>query len=108
MLGGSYTRILRVIQNVNWRDHMCISNSDLYGDLSKVSDKVAWRRLGLAGHSQRHKEPAHDKRHPGRGSTTFVDRLKRDVEAANTAELAACMINRDHWASRRAVRLRPP
>ena len=113
---GSYTRMLRVVLNVNWRDHIC--NNDLYGDLPKVSDKVAWRRLGLAGHCQRHEElpayhlvlwePTHGKRRSGRPSTIFVDTLKRDVGAANTAELAACVTKRGHWASRRAARLRPP
>ena len=118
LLDGSYTRMLRVVLNVHWRDH--ISNSDLYGDLSKVSDKVAWRSLGLAGRCQGHEElpvhhrvlwePTNGKSRPGRSSTTFVNTLKRDVGAANTAELAACTMNRDHWASRRAcaARLRPP
>ena len=32
----------------------------------------------------------------------------RDVGAANTAELTACMMNCDHWASRHAARLRLP
>ena len=70
----------------------------------------------LAVHCQRYEElpahhrlvlwkPTHGKRRPGRPSTTFVDTLKRDV---GTAKLAACMTNRDHWASRRAARLRPP
>ena len=116
-LDGLYTPMLRVaVLNVNWRDH--ISNSDLYGDLPKVSDKVAWRKLGLVGPCQRYEElPAyhfvlwkltHGKRRPWRPSTTVVDTLKRDVGAANTTELAACMTNRDYWASRRAARLKPP
>ena len=84
----------------------------------KVSHKVAWRGLGLAGHCQRHEElpahhlvlwePTHGNCSPGRRSTIFLDTLKRDIGMANTAELAACMINRDHWASWRAARLRPP
>ena len=36
-LDSSYTRMLRVVLNVNCRDH--VSNSDLYRDLPKVSDK---------------------------------------------------------------------
>ena len=113
---GSYNRMLRVVIDVNWRDHT--SNSDLYGDFPKVSDKVTWRRLRLTGHCQRHEEilahhlvlwkAIHGKRRPGRPSTLFVDTLKREIRAANTAELAACMMNRDHWASRGAARLRPP
>ena len=87
--------------SLNRRDH--ISNSDLYGDLPKVPDKVACRRLGLAGYCQRHEEllayhpvlwvPTHSKRRPERSLTTFVDTLKRDVGAPNTADLATCMTN---------------
>ena len=51
-------------------------------------------------------EPTHGKRRPGRPSTTFVDTLKNDVRAANNAELVACMMNCDHWGSRRGARLR--
>ena len=90
----------------------------IFGDLPKVSDKVACRRLGVAGHCQRHEElsahhtvlwePTHGKHRPGRTSTIFVETLKRDVGVVNTAELAACMTNRDYWASRRAARLRLP
>lgn len=32
-------------------------NAGLYGDLAKGSDKIASRRLGLAGHRRRHQEP---------------------------------------------------
>ena len=92
----------------------------LYRDLpkAKVSDRVAWRRLGLAGNCQGHEElpmyhlilweTTHSKRRPGRPSITFVDTLKRDVGVANTAEPAACMTNCDHWASRSVARLRSP
>ena len=88
---GWYTRMLRVVLNVNWCDHIS-TNSDLYhiyGDLPKVSDKVAWRRVALAGYCQRRKElpahhlvlwePTHGKRRPGRLTTTFEDTFERDV-----------------------------
>ena len=37
-LDGCYTRMLRVIQNVSWRQHM--TNAELYRDLPKISQKI--------------------------------------------------------------------
>ena len=47
-LNGTYTRMLRAALNISWRDH--IPNAILYGELPKVGDKVAYRRMTLAGH----------------------------------------------------------
>ena len=52
-------------------------------------------------------EPKQGRPRPERPLVTFVDTLKRDVGAANTTELAVCMKNRDHCASRAASQLRP-
>ena len=35
---GAYTRMLRTVLNVSWRDH--ITDEDLYGHLPKVSSKI--------------------------------------------------------------------
>ena len=77
-------------------------HSDLYGDLSKISEKGARRRLGLTGHSQIHVElpayhfvlwePTHSKCCPGRLLLAFVDTLKRDIGVANTAELVVKIV----------------
>ena len=54
-LDGTYTRMLRTVLNINWRDH--VPNVTLYGDLPRLTDRIAWRRLGIAGHCYRHREP---------------------------------------------------
>ena len=76
-LDGSYTRMLRKALNVHWSERM--TNVTLYGPLPKLSDKIAARRLRLAGHCQRHPElgahrlilwePTHGQRSRGRPRT---------------------------------------
>ena len=46
--------MLRVALNVSWKQHM--TNEELYGDLLKVTSKIAMHRLRLAGHCVRHHE----------------------------------------------------
>jgi len=53
-LYGTYTHMLRKGLNVPWSSHT--PNEQLYGDLPKLSDKIAARRLQLAGHCHRHPE----------------------------------------------------
>ena len=53
-LDGVYTRMLRMALNVSWKQH--ITNEELYGDLPKVTSKIAMQRLKLAGHCVRHPE----------------------------------------------------
>jgi hypothetical protein len=113
-LDGSYTRMLRKALNVHWSERM--TNVTLYGPLPKLSDKIAARRLRLAGHCQRHPElgahrlilwePTHGQRSRGRPRTTYVDQLKRDTGATTTGELAAMMGNRKIWRKAVDSRLR--
>ena len=53
-LDGTYTRMLPTVLNINWQDH--VPNVTLYGDLPRLTDRIAWRRLGIAGHCYRHRE----------------------------------------------------
>ena len=46
-LDGSYTRMLRTVLNIDPREH--ITNEHLYNGLPKLSDRVAARRMKLAG-----------------------------------------------------------
>ena len=55
-LNGCYTRMLRVVLNVSWEDH--ITNAVLYGDLPRVENKIAAWQMQLAGHCYRHPELA--------------------------------------------------
>ena len=92
-LNGTYTRMLRKALNIHWSTHT--RNSELYGDLPAVSDKIASRRLQLAGHCYRHPEltaqklvlwePKHGHRNRGRPKTTFVETLKRDTGTTVTS-----------------------
>ena len=52
-LNGCYTCMLRAVLNIKGWQH--IPNTDLFGDLPKVGDKVA-TRMSLVGHCIRHPE----------------------------------------------------
>ena len=113
-LDGTYTRMLRKALNVHWSDR--VTNESLYGKLPRLSDKVAARRLRLAGHCQRHPElgahrlilwePTHGQRGRGRPKMTYVDLLKSDTGASTTGELAALMNDRIVWRATVNSRLR--
>ena len=53
-LDGVCTRMLCMAVNVSWKKHM--TNEEFYGDLPKVTTKIAIHRLRLAGHCVRHPE----------------------------------------------------
>ena len=113
-LDGTYTRMLRKALGVHWSDR--VTNEILYGKLPKLSDKIAARRLRLAGHCQRHPElgahrlilwePTHGQRGRGRPKMTYVDQLKSDTGATTTGELAAMMNDRTVWRRTVDSRLR--
>ena len=113
-IDGCYTRMLRVVLNIGTSAH--VTNESLYSGILRVSDKIAARRMRLAGHCQRHQElpanklvlwePTHGHRSRGRPTSTYVDVLKKDSGARNTSELAGCMENRDDWKRRWRARLR--
>jgi hypothetical protein len=115
-LDGCYTRMLSAVLNISWRQHM--SNDELYGELPRASNKIAARRMELAGHCYRHPElatsrlilwePGHGHRQRGRQRMTYVDVMRRDANAETSSELASCMKNREDWKIRARARLRPP
>ena len=113
-LDGCYTRMLRAVLNINKSAH--VTNIILYKGIPRVSEKIAVRRMRLAGHCHRHEnlpasklvlwEPSHGRRSRGRPTLTYVDVLKKDAGAKSTKELAKCMENRDDWRLRWKARLR--
>ena len=115
-LNGTYTRMLRKALNIHWSSHT--RNEELYGDLPAVSDKVASRRLQLAGHCYRHPElttqklvlwePKHGHRNRGRPKTTYVDTLWRDTGTTEANEIGSLMADRECWRRHVKSRLRPP
>lgn len=106
-LDGTYTRMLRKVLNVDWRDK--ISNVTLYGSLSRVSETIRLRRLKLAGHVFRDKSspahltvtwlPSHGYASRGKPQTSFVDTLLKDTSACTVPELETLMSDRDVWRS---------
>ena len=115
-LDGCYTRMLRRVINTHWSVHM--TNEELYGSIPKVSNKIASRRLQLAGHCYRHPElstqklilwePTHGHRDVGRPKSSFIDTLKRDTGATSAGELGNLMSDRVVWRTHVTARLRPP
>ena len=118
LTGLASLRMLRKARkalNVHWSSHT--TNEELYNKLPKVSNKVASRRLGLAGHCYRHPElsaqplilwePKHGHRGRGRPRASYIDTLKRDTGADNSVELASMMAERKVWRGRVVGRLRP-
>ena len=114
-IDGTYTRMLRMVQNVHWSQHM--TNRELYGSLSKVSDTIRARRLSLAGHTHRDKsspaqhlitwQPKHGNPKRGRRATNYVDTLLRDTGLDTVQELKRCMEYKHIWrlfSSRRPPR----
>ena len=100
-LNGTYRCMLRKIQNVHWSSHTTNEVA--------IADKIAAKRLQLAGHCHRHPElstqkvllwePKHGQRGRGHPRTSYVDTLKKDTGVKSTSELASLMEDRDVWRS---------
>ena len=54
MLNGTYTKMLRKATNVKWWEHTI--NAEVYEELPLLGNKIAARRMKLAGHCHRHPE----------------------------------------------------
>ena len=103
---GCFTRMLWMALNIN-RYMMMITNSELYGNLPKVSSKVAQRRLRIAGYAQRHPEltlhlvllwePLHGRAGRGRPRQTYIDTLRADTGLQDTRDIANIMEHRERW-----------
>ena len=115
-LDGCYTRMLRVVLNINWNEH--VTNEQLYGGLPRLSDKVASRRMQFAGHCHRHPElpagrpvllepsPARGHRLSGHPTASSLEVLARYAGVESSAELARCMDEREDWKIRWRICLR--
>ena len=84
-LDGCYTRMLRTVLNVHWKQHM--TNAELYDKLPRISQKIR-ERTRFAGHCFRSEEPVsnmilwapkHGNKKPGRPALTYIDILKKDT-----------------------------
>ena len=106
--------MLHVVLNINWSEN--VTNEQLYGGLTRLSDRVASRRMQFAGHFHRHPElPAgrlvlfgshhlHVGTDRGLPTATLVEVLAWDAGVESSAELARCMDEREdkkiRWQTR--------
>ena len=101
-IDGTYTRMLRRVKNVSWRDRL--TNAQLYGQIPKPSTSIKKRRLALAGHVARHNEPANkllfwtpeEARRRGRPNITLKDILEKDT-GLTANEILTVMADRQLW-----------
>ena len=57
-LDGCYTKMLRVVKNVSWKQHM--RNEVLHSEIPKIKTTIAAQRVRFSGHCWRSKdEPSH-------------------------------------------------
>ena len=85
-LDGCHTRMLRMVYNISWKDH--IRNDILYGKLPAISLKIKERRMRMSGHCYRYTEEIASKlilRKPQDGHTrrgryriSYIDKLLAD------------------------------
>ena len=50
-LKGWYTRLLRMVFSVHWKEH--VTNEELYGTMMRVTDKIQESMMRFAGHNIR-------------------------------------------------------
>ena len=103
-LDGCYTRMLRKVLNISWKQHM--TNKELYGDLPKLTHKICVRRKRFAGHCYRSKNepvsktvlwtPKHGARRRGKPATSYRDTLCKDT-GLEVSELGTAMEDRSIW-----------
>ena len=101
-LDGCYTRLLRRVLNLSWRNHPTLET--IYGDLPRVSNLVCKRRVQFAGHCARATDELVSSfvlwRHPFPDNRsrklTFPDRIRRDT-AISRDNLLAAMKDREYW-----------
>ena len=114
MLNGTYTKMLRKATNVKWWERR--TNAEVYEELSLLGNKIAARRMKLAGHCHRHPElaasdlvlwqPNQTLRKRGRLKVDFVEVLRKDVGNLTTTELRTVIEDRTVWRKRVTAHLR--
>ena len=103
-LDGCYTKLLRVIHGVSWRDN--INSMTLYAGLPPITTTIMERRLRFIGHCQRSDTklvskvllwtPTQGKRKRGRPSRNYIQQLEEDIQL-KPEEAKAAMLDRDTW-----------
>ena len=104
LLDGTYTRMLRAILNISWKQHP--TKARLYEHLPAISTTIRQRRVTFAGHCWRSKgeivsdlvlwQPSHGRTKLGRPHRTYIDQLLQDT-SCHPDELKPYMEDRELW-----------
>jgi len=104
-INGCYTRMLRMCLGISWKQKL--TNIQLYRELPKVTNKIAERRMKLAGHCIRHPElsastlvlwkPTKGTPNPGKPAITYIDNLCDDLGVEDEEEIKTKMNDRVQW-----------
>ena len=104
-IDGLYTKLLRRVLNISWRDH--VSNVQLYGKLPLLSSTIRQRRLRFAGHCYRAENqpvtnllfwtPSEGKRGQGAGIKTYPKLIRKDTNLTSDCEVKGLMAERHLW-----------
>lgn len=101
-LDGTYTRLLRRVKNLSWRDHP--NKNQIYGSIKPPSLLLKAKRAQFAGHCHRASSEIISsillwkprQRVKRSRKLTFSDTLSRDTETSYQ-DLATAMSDRDFW-----------
>ena len=103
-LDGNYTRMLRAILNMSWRQHP--TRRQLYGHLPPITKTIQVRRARHAGHRWRSKDelvsdvlrwtPTYGQAKAGRPARTYIQQLCEDT-GCNPEDLPEAMNDREKW-----------
>ena len=106
-IDGLYTKLLRRVLNISWRDH--VSNKDLYGNLPLLSTTIRQHRMRFAGHCfLAQNQPVTNllfwspsgTRKRGAGMKTYAKLLREDTGLSSDQEIRGLMADRKLWRQR--------
>ena len=115
-LDGNYTRMLRAILNMSWRQHP--TRHQLYSHLPPITKTIQVRRTRHAGHCWRSRDelirdvllwtPTHGRAKAGRSARTYIQQLCEDTGCC-PEDIPETMIDREvamrgSWISMLAAR----
>ena len=106
-LDGNYTRMLRAVLNMSWRQHP--TRHQLYGHLPPITKTIQVKRTRHAGHCWRIKDelisdvllwtPTYGCAKAGRPAWTYIQQLCEDT-GSKPEDLPEAMNDREKWRER--------
>ena len=106
-LDGNYTRMLRAILNISWRQHP--TKQQLYGHLPPITKTIKIRRTRHVGHCWRSRDelisdvllwtPSHGRAKAGRPARTYIQQPCADT-GCSPEDLPEAMNDREGWQER--------